>query len=223
MRESYDDDDNEDLGSNPIEKYEQMLSNNEFAYFDVEELEHIIEFYIDSEEYNLALEACDFGLNQHNDDASLLILKSEIYLDLDQSKKALEVLQKTISQNPFNPDVYIATGSLYSRLKSPKEAIYYYEKALTLLDEEEKEEVLLDIAFEFQNLRQFDLALKYLQESLAISPLNETAMFEIGLCYSELDRDDEAIKYFNSYLDENPYSYIGWFNLANSYMKKTRL
>ncbi len=222
MRESFDDEDdeNEDLGFSAINKYEQMIAENGTAYFDVEEIVEIVEFYMEDDDLESGLEACEFGLNQHANEATLMILKSEIYLDLDQSRKALETLQKAVSFNPCNSEVFTAIGSMYSRLKSPKEAIYYYEKALVYVTEEEKEEVLFDIAFEYQNLRQFYASLKYFTKIIEENPNNETAMFEIGLCYSELDRDDEAIKFFNEYLDLHPYSYIGWFNLANSYMKK---
>lgn len=219
MRESFDDE-NEDLGFSPVNKYEQMIASQSNAYFDVEEMEEIIEFYIEQEELEKALGANEFGLSQHPDEASLLILKSEIHLEQDQSKMALESLQRAIAHNPCNPEVYSAMGGVYARLKSPREAIYYYEKSLEFYDKQEREEVLFDIAFEFQNLRQFSEALKYLKEILENNPQNETAMFEIGLCYSEMDLDNEAVAYFSKYLDEYPYSYIGWFNLANSYMKK---
>lgn len=222
MRESFDDDEeeNEDLGFTPLHKYEQMLADQSNAYFDVEEMEEIVDHYMENEQLTEALEACNFGLSQHPNEASLLILKSEIYLELDQSKKALESLQKAIAHNPCNPEVYSAMGGMYSRLKSPREAIYYYEKSLEFFDEDEKEEVLFDIAFEYQNMRQFNDALRYLKEILESNPQNETAMFEIGLCYSEMDQDQDAVNYFSKYLDEYPYSYIGWFNLANSYMKQ---
>jgi tetratricopeptide (TPR) repeat protein len=219
MRESFDDE-NEDLGFSPINKYEQMIADQSNAYFDVEEMEEIIEYYIEQESLEKALEASEFGLAQHPNEASLLILKSEIHLEKDQSKKALESLQMAIAHNPCNPEVYSAMGGVYARLKSPREAIYYYEKSLEYYDNEEREEVLFDIAFEYQNLRQFGDAMKYLKEVLENNPQNETAMFEIGLCYSEMNLDGEAVDYFSKYLDEYPYSYIGWFNLANSYMKQ---
>lgn len=219
MRESFDDE-NEDLGFSAIHKYEQMLADKSNAYFDVEEMEEIIEYYIEQEELTKAIAAVDFGLSQHPNEATILILKSEIHLELDQSKQALESLQNAIAHNPCNPEVYSAMGGVYSRLKSPREAIYYYEKSLEYFSDEEREEVLFDIAFEYQNLRQFNDALKCLKEILESNPQNETAMFEVGLCYSEMDMDNEAVTYFSQYLDEYPYSYIGWFNLANSYMKQ---
>ncbi len=219
MRESFDDE-NEDLGFSPVNKYEQMIADQSNAYFDVEEMEEIIEFYIEQEELEKALGACEFGLSQHPNEAGLLILKSEIHLEKDQSKLALESLQKAIAHNPCNPETYSAIGGVYARLKSPREAIYYYEKSLEFYDQDEREEVLFDIAFEYQNLRQFGEALKYLKEVLENNPHNETAMFEIGLCYSEMDLASESVQYFSKYLDEYPYSYIGWFNLANAYMKE---
>lgn len=77
MRESFDDeeDDNEDLGFNPLIKYEQMLADQSNAYFDVEEMEEIIDHYMEQEQLDDALDACQFGLSQHPNEASLLILK----------------------------------------------------------------------------------------------------------------------------------------------------
>ena len=80
MKESSDD--NNNLGFSPIDKYEQMLISGGQMYFDVEEMEEIVDFYLESEESEKALRACDFGLSQHPTAANLMIYKSEAYYDL---------------------------------------------------------------------------------------------------------------------------------------------
>ena len=56
-----------------------MLKTNEVYYFDAEDFECIIQFYIDSGEINLAKKALHLAIKQHPVHSDLLLLKSETF------------------------------------------------------------------------------------------------------------------------------------------------
>ncbi len=45
-------------------------------------------------------------------------------------------------------------------------------------------------------------------------------MMEIGIAYHETGEYQDAITYFESVIDENPYSHIAWFNIGTLYNVK---
>ena len=48
-----------------VKRFEDMLGSNKPLYFDVEEFEDIIEFYIDNNNLNHANKAIEIALEQH--------------------------------------------------------------------------------------------------------------------------------------------------------------
>ena len=63
----------------------------------------------------------------------------------------------------------------------------------------------------------YESALKYLKLALESNPKEDTLLFEIAYFYEELKKHDECIKFYNKFLDENPYSFNGWYNLGIVY------
>ena len=58
--------------------FEDMLSEKSFTFFDVEDYENIIDYYIDLEMNEKVNAALDFGLNQFPNDLTLSLIKVEV-------------------------------------------------------------------------------------------------------------------------------------------------
>ena len=99
----------------PVNKFEQMLKTNSTLFFDVQDFENIIHHYIDSGEINLAKKAVSIGLNQHNNNIQLTLLKSELLIldgDIDNSYSLLKEIE---SIEPNNQEVLIQKATIYSK------------------------------------------------------------------------------------------------------------
>ncbi|TCI32679.1 hypothetical protein EVJ29_15335, partial [Exiguobacterium sp. SH4S7] len=119
----------------------------------------------------------------------------------------------------LNEDIYLLKGSLLSELKEFKPAAESFEKALKL-STYRIDEIHVDLAFQYINLRKFNKAINALKAALRANPENETAIHELEYCYHQLDKGDELIQFYQNFLDEHPYSWAAWHNLGVSLFRK---
>ena len=78
---------------------------------------------------------------------------------------------------------------------------------------------MLLLSIEYANKKDFEKAVNCLKKVLQINPENELALYELAWCFDESGKINESIKYNNEYLDQDPYSVSGWFNLGVSFSK----
>lgn len=212
--ERFDNDDRMEL----VAKFETMVSNNETFFFDVSEIETIADYYFEVEESEKALSIIELGEHQHPGSENIILFKGEALIQLNRKSEAIEVLEYALDLNPLNGNAIRILATIHAGFLEHEKAIEYFEKA-TKFDLDFKAELFLDLAYQYQAIRNFKDALYYLKQALELDIENETALFEVGLCYNELDFDKEAVQYFEDFLEKQPYSYIGWFNLGNSFYR----
>jgi len=209
--DNYNDDEIKDL----VDKFEQKIKFNQNFFFDVEEYEILIDYYIDNENIPYTHQLIQHAVSQHPDSVGILLKKAQLYAYADNTDKALELLAKLEDMDPDNSDVFFTKGAIYSQLKRYEKAIEEYHKAIKRA--EELDEVYINIAFEYENLGNYDKAIEYLKKALEISPENEMVLYELSMSFEFAKRNDESIDFFKDYLNENPYSYVAWLNLGTAY------
>ncbi|MEQ8909724.1 MAG: tetratricopeptide repeat protein [Vicingaceae bacterium] len=200
-------------------KYEQMLSDKKALFFDVEEFEDLVAYYTDKNESSKALAVVEFGLKQHPQSASLLLSCAQLYVSIHKPQEALRFLNMAESFEPFNIDLFHTKASIFSQLRKSDRAIEQFKKALEFADKEEREDIYLQLAFEYENANKHFLAIETLKEVLAFNPENEIALYELGFCYDITELKEAGKDYFTEFVDKNPYSHIGWYNLGISFAK----
>lgn len=210
------------FGNSPkelINRYESMLARGDQYFFDVEEFQNLIDYYISERKNAQAFEVLDIAKKQHPSTSDLLIREAELLAQNERFTEALSAINSVEDYEPYNLEVYLTKASILSQNGKIKEAISTLKRALTIADESELDEVYMDIAFEYQNLGQYDPALKYLKRALFRNPENDEAIYEISYCYEELDKMTEGIEFYSNFIDQNPYSSHAWFNQGNMYVQ----
>ena len=91
----------------PISKFEAMLKTNEVLFFDAQEFESIVQYYIDYGKLNLAGRALEIGMNQHPGNGELLLLKSEILIFEGNFKKSLEIIEIAEQLIPQHEEIFL--------------------------------------------------------------------------------------------------------------------
>jgi tetratricopeptide (TPR) repeat protein len=84
---------------------------------------------------------------------------------------------------------------------------------------ETTDEILLQMAYVYQNMHDYETAIVYIKRSLEQNMENKDGLYELAFCYDILDKQEESIQFYQEYIDSDPYSYAAWYNLANSYHK----
>ena len=198
-----------------VVQFEDMLSEKSFTFFDVEDYENIIDYYIDLELNDKMLAALDFGLNQFPNDLTLSLIK----VDVLNSKQLVDdsyMLLKSLEQfYPNNIDVLYNLGKIYAITNRIQTAKIYFENAVNLIRVNDSyNDLLSDIAYEFLQIGQNTQAIHVMKRIMEIKPEDESTLMELGIAYHESGLLQEAIIYFTEFIDNNPYSHIAWFNLG---------
>lgn len=223
----FEDDDEEELFDAhfhaELERYEKMIRNSESYYFDAEVLEQIIDHFIVKNQVKNGLNAIEFAKSQHPHNLVYDLRKAQIFTTTGKLKESLLILQALEKADPYNPEVFITKASVFSQLRDHDKAIRYYEKAIDVsadYGDEEIDDIRFDLALEYENIHDYQSAIKVLSKILEHSDDNEAAIYEIAYCYERLGNFDKCIEFYTLYIDNNPYSFTAWYNLGNIYFLK---
>lgn len=201
-----------------IEKFESMLKSNQILFFDSDEFEDIVSYYFENGKIPLARRAIKLGLEQHPDCTSLKIFKVEILLIEDKLEEAEQLVEDLFYIEQGSEDLYIQKATILSRKENHTEAINCLKKALELTDAPESVYYLLGMEYMF--LDDFENALVYFAKCLNDMYDDYGILYNLICCYEYLDKIDEAIAFMNDFLDNNPYSAIGWQQIGRLYYKQ---
>jgi len=83
-------------------------------------------------------------------------------------------------------------------------------------------EIYLDMAFEYENLEDYESAIECLKSALGLNPENEAVLYELAYCFDLADADEASISFFRNFTNDQPYSSVAWYNLGNVFAKLER-
>jgi tetratricopeptide (TPR) repeat protein len=201
-----------------LERYEDMVERKSSYFFDVEEFELIIDYYLDIRNFKKANEAVEIATKQHPGSGEIIIKHIQIFLETNQPSQAIDKLKEIPEWDMENAEIYLLRGTALAQLGKIPEAEKQFDIALART-EEDKVEILINISMAFENARKFNLAIKYLRIAFAIEPENLTILYDLGFYYERMHEYATSIEFYNKYLDEDPFSDNVWYNLGVVYYK----
>ncbi len=198
-----------------VDRFEEMLKANNHYFFDVEDFEDLIDYYLDSQNLTRCRKALEMAETQHPGASVFMIRKAKYYLLANKPEMALVSLEKLEKIDPTNGDLYLIKGTIYSKQKRFEDAIREFNQAI--LYASDLEEVYTSIAYEYESAADYAKALEYLKKVLELNPENDSALFELAFCYEMINDPEGGIAYLNAFVDRNPYNKVAWFNLGIAY------
>ena len=205
---------NEDL-----EKFEAHLKGASIAFMDSDRLEALVDHYLINGQYSKAKSCAEHAISQFSFNLVFYLRRAQAMSAMGQLKEALKLLSQIEKWETPSCEFLLTKASIFSQLRDSKNAIRYFKEALVLSEEEDRDEIYLDLAMEFENAGDYKNAVKVLREAIQSNPHNEGAIYEIAFCYDQLGEYKSAIKCYSDFIDENPYSFTAWYNLGNTYSK----
>lgn len=130
---------------------------------------------------------------------------------LDEAENAYNEALKIDSKNA---EVYNLIGVLKLQQDEVESAIEYIEKAIEISPEAYFYETLFQAYIRSENYESIVSRAEFVQR---LFPNNFSLMFNLGLAYKNLNKNKEAIHYYEKALSIDPSSYQAWFNLSNVY------
>ena len=201
-----------------IDRFESQLENDRLSFFDADELNIIIDYYIQHDDFNKINVIADMAERYHSESPLYNAIMAKKYLSVQDAAAAMKYL-KSDDNNFEDPDYYVNLGYAHSLLLEHEESIEAYKKALKLFNKENCDDIYSSIGIEYMMMFQYEPALKYLIKGLKGSPDIYEQYIEITNCFFFLDRSDEALEFFTKEIDNNPYSIAAWMALGNCYLR----
>ena len=211
----FDENFNEDLV-----RFENSLKGEPLGFMDSDSFEILIDHYLIQGNYNKASLCADLGREQYPFKSVFQLRKAQAVSGMGQLKEALTLLSQIDSFYEESCEFLLTKASIFSQLRDSKNAIKYFSEALNSAEPEDKDEIYIDLAMEYEHALDFKGAVKVLKEALTNNSKNEIAIYELAFCYDQLAEYELAIECYYDFINENPYSYTAWYNLGNAFAKQ---
>jgi len=195
-----------------LSKFEKMLKSNKVFFFDSEEFEDIIYYYLDNGKLNLAKKAIALGLSQHPIASRLQILKVEVLILENKDKEAEKLLLFLEKNDPEYDEIYIQKAAIFSKNNKHQEAIEQLKIALNYTDD------LVDvhhlIGMENLFIENFSEAKKHFKICLNLNPDDFSALYNVVYCYEINEEFNDVITFLNEFINDNPFNEFAWHQLG---------
>ena len=204
----------DDESNDIVKRYEQFLSGKATGYFDVEELENIVEYYLRHGRTKDCTKALELGLQLHPNNNALKTKRAKIYLATGDEKKAFRLLDSLTETTDY--EVILLKIEVLTRLGRIKEARIISDK-LVADESNDLDNVCLDIAYIYLAQAEYNLALELLEKGDQFNHFNAELLYELAFCYEQNENFENAIAVNLRIIDIDPFAGEAWFNLGQLY------
>ena len=207
--------------SRPIIKFESMLKTDDIYFFDAEDFEDIIHYYLNNGKIALAKKGIKIGLQQHPTAVELKLLLVEVMVFENNLEGAGNLLDELQLIDTLNEEIYIQRANIFSKQDNHHGAINLLKKALKLSKHSIDVHALLGMEYLF--IDSFKLAQEHFIKCVDHDPEDYSSLYNVIYCFEFQEDFDGAIAYLNIFLDKNPYCEVAWHQLGKQYCSKNLL
>lgn len=202
---------------NLVNQYEQMLAEGVVAFLEPESFEHIIDYYEEENELQKALGVVENALTQHTYTAVFYIRKAQLLIEESRFEDAEKCLDMALIYEPSNLDILLTKADLFMQKLMPEKALELLHKAKTIADDEDMDDIYIIEATVYETQGNYIQAFDMLKKAIQSDPFNDLALSRMWMNMELAELYKEGVKFHLEIIDEAPYSYWAWFNLAHAY------
>ncbi|WP_437396778.1 tetratricopeptide repeat protein [Flagellimonas lutimaris] len=201
-----------------ISKFESMLKTDDVYFFDAEDFEEIIHYYLNNGKISLGKKAIQIGLEQHPNSMELKLLQVEVLAFEDKFDAAETLLDEIQTINSGNEEVYIQRANIRSKQDKHQEAVNLLLEALDITDHSFDIHSLLGMEYLFMD--NYEQAKLSFMRCVEIDDRDYASLYNVVYCFEFLEDFEGSIHYLNDYLERNPYCEVAWHQLGKMYLAK---
>lgn len=199
--------------SEAVKRFKRMMNSDKANYFDVFEIEGIVDYFMDEGKISLANIAVEKGLNIHPSAIALQIKKAQLLLVDGKAEESLRMIQVAEQVEDHNSDVFLIKGSALVMLGAIDDAIAAFEKSI-FYNYDEEDELLFNIGITLGQAGEVKKAISFLEKAYEVDPTNEQVLYELAYYCDKDYQDEKSILFYNKYLDIDPFNSSVWYNLG---------
>lgn len=200
-----------------VRKYENASNRAVTPFFEEEDYEAIIDYYLQQSRFDVAFEVTNKSIAQYPYSAALLFKKAQVYFNLKQLVQALEALDMAEIYDSSEIDIYMLRAEIFTFQSRYEEAIAILKSIIETADKADLPDIYLQMCDIYEDWEKYVEVYDCLIMCLEIEPTNEEALHRFNYCVEITDRFEECIPFVLQLIDKNPYSKFAWYNLACAY------
>ncbi len=205
--------------SDDLDKFDRFLKGESMSFIDSDRWEMLIDHYLMNGQFKNAVLCADEALSLFANNTTVQLKKAQAYSAIGKLKEAINIIAAIERKGEYSFEIVLTKASIFSQLKDSKNAIRFFTEGLELADKEDRDEIYIDLAAEYEMIGKFNKAIDVLKKAIQDNPNNESAIYEIAYCYDQIGDFSKSIDCYSRFIDENPYSFTSWYNLGNAYSK----
>lgn len=177
----------------------------------------LISYYEKHRVFEKALEVSDIAISHFPYRVDFYLLKAKSYLSLNKPQDTLDILFTAQQIAPYENEILLIKAKALSLQDEFDEALKLIHEVKYFSHKTDRLEILLVEAFIQGSMKDYDKMFFTLQEALRLNPNNIEALEQIWVSVEISKRYEESIKLHKTLIDQNPYSYLAWYNLGHAY------
>ena len=132
--------------------FEAMMQAGESRFFDHDDLETLIEYYLEKGSLRKAQQVHHHASSLYPESLGLQLREAQILASTGKHVQAIPRLKNLLSFEPHNEEIHLTLANIYSQMREHKLALQHFNALLSFADEELKKDVYIDVALEHENL-----------------------------------------------------------------------
>ena len=200
-----------------LRQYENMKAGRRHSFLEEESFERIIDYFDDRNELAQAMQAAELAMEQYPYSSVLMVKKADLMIASRRYREALDLLDQAEVMDSGDINIYILKTDAYLALDLQAKAVEVLEAAIIQFEDDERIELLFELADVYDDYEEFDKVFDCLKLILEADPNNEEALYKICFWTDFTGRNEESIRVHQHILEEYPYNELAWFNLAAAY------
>lgn len=199
--------------------FENTVLRGENQFFDVDEMEIIIDYYFEVNDPKPLDRAVQYAEQLYPNSTSVRLRRAHLMIARGQYRKALAVLNRMREEEPENTDVAYSLGVANGAVGESKKAIEYFKEAAT--DGWMLGRIYANMAEEYYKLKDYNSTLEYYRKAMESDSCDDFTIYNYyDVCF-ETGRVEEAVDYLKKYVNEHPYNKEAWYCLGCAYRDLT--
>ena len=200
-----------------VDKYEKSIFGAQYLFFELDDYEAIIDYYQQMGRSEDALAVTEQSLEQYPYSAGLLTRKAQFLFEKKQIELALQLLDTAEMYESSETGIYILRAEIFAYQSRYEDAIDILKNLLLISSQEDLPDVYLQMCDVYEDWEKYFEVYDCLVACLDIDPMNEEALNRFNFCIEITDRYEDSLPIHLNMIDENPYNYLAWYNLASTY------
>ncbi|MBQ2511324.1 MAG: tetratricopeptide repeat protein [Bacteroidales bacterium] len=204
---------------NLVIEFESTVLQGKDQFFDVDELEMIIDYYFEVNDTKPLARAVEYAEYLYPNNTPIRLRRAHLMISNRQFAPALKRLLLLREKEPDNTDIAYSLGVAYSAMDKPEKSIECFQEAAH--DGWMLGKVYTNMAEEYYKMKDYAKALRYYRKALQTDSFDDSTVYNFcETCY-EQGFVSEAISEMQRLVEADPYNKEAWFCLGNGYRDMT--